>query len=768
MNANQDFLISKIKDGLKANNIQINNKTIINSACEIIVELINRNRNELLPFYEIVVKFCDNETEITDLLKKVISYGLVKTEYKGISLGLIKKLYCKALIKLLLKHLDSMAICNILMKNDFDDFQINLDQKILILKNCSSEFLNINVIDFARDNNLQGDLNLLFLKYLQIIKEKSKNLNKNDLEFIIKSIQIENDNLKLLILIFYFNKKNSFKGGYECISLTGKIQDLVRYELIDREYTEEVVELISSMSNLLVPSFLRLIKDINIKYLQDQHKYSTVLRNIATYMKMEDFLEIIQPINMKYHFKVLKGVSNVDISIFLDLYHSCAKMDNNIEYSGNYEFEKIYHGSAKMDNNIEYNGNYEFEKIEDKQIPYLLNCIPSFCNYCTDFQGNIGQFLGLLAHYLPSSFVFSGLEKLIHSHLQNINSSLKLGVPIPVEQSQTILSAVVNSKIIYNVLDSFIKSQDFNIDYLIGLLIKIDDIDIGEALSQFIMNPNQELTLFDPSYKIRLLDALRLLIFFTLKKDFNYDFISRLLQLCNDEIPIQKCAYRLLNSIYENGNTNICICELIFSLQANTKLPSIRNRLRLEYTILKKGCSHHIKPEVYERFYQEMMTNFKDGNGKCKTFIKSVLMDLKDNDQFINFLISYTSSANKDDKLLYGCVEACVFLLEANLSLAESLFEICYYSQEVVRDVLNGFSLLIRDEYIDRIFRVVDAYIEKFGKKFNKELKQFCIKLINKKIALSPKMKTLMSFRNKSGKSKEYEIIKKKDFKDLY
>jgi hypothetical protein len=99
-------------------------------------------------------------------------------------------------------------------------------------------------------------------------------------------------------------------------------------------------------------------------------------------------------------------------------------------------------------------------------------------------------------------------------------------------------------------------------------------------------------------------------------------------------------------------------------------------------------------------------------------------------------------------------------------NLFSAIVDISLYSQEVVKPILK-ILLFFNFEHNEKICMIIDAYINQFSKKYNKELKTFCIQAEQKGFPLTKAMKTLLKFKNKSGREKDIEVVNKPDFNKL-
>lgn len=751
-----EFLISKIKQALIATNLPINNETIIKSCCETILELINRNRTNYQDFYEIIADCISENTKLTEYLKKTINFGLLSNDSYLTVLKIIKALISfgnesEDLMKIITKHIlnnpDHKGACNIIAKTFSKKYfnTFSLDLKTIIIKN-SMEYLDLDLIEFLRVNKTHKDSDAIIQRYLDLKRERSEVITTEDLNFIVEII--ETGSLKFLINIFYFNKNNFYKNRKDqIIKFNDKLLNLVRFEVLEKDLDgkrfENIMELFSLVSNFLLPCFSLLIKEINLKFLAGENRLCSVLRNIASYIKVEEFLDIIEPLNIKKHSQILKGLSNIDLSVFVDIYNT-----------------------------------YANDETDSSSIHYILLFLPGFCNYCTDFNENIYQVLEIFKIHLPNACIFNSLEKLIFSHKQNLNENLCLNNPIPKEDSVKILSAIKDSKIIFNIINCY---SEHPIDSLLEIMIDVSGLNIFPVLYRNIVdisydfNDNNISCIEYENIKFNLYDSLRLMVFYVKNNLFHIDFISRIMDLCSSpESSIQKKAYSLLCSIYKYGSSTVCICDNLFtSLERTVQGPSLGGRIMLEYTILNKGCKTHIPTiktdEMIYKFYTELVKGTNKGNIKCRKILSDIIYDLKENLLFIDFIKLNTTPSCPDPDLLIGLIETISCLIDfKSFDDYDLLFNTSMYSQDVIKPFLIVFTKILDESNKERIFSIVDNYIEKFFKKFNKQLREFCIFVGKKNINLSSKMKTLLRFKNKGGKTGDIEVVEKKDFSVLF
>lgn len=823
---NQEALLCKIKEVLIAKKKQVTEYNVVEACCETIIELVNRKRDDYLELLEIVFNFvlnsasCAKKQFITRNFVKMLSvsiaqhskvvFSILKSLLKNeIGSKISSKTEFGEIFKFLLENIKSQGASNLLAKHfnlaEYFD-SLSYDQKGHHLRN-SIEILNREVDCYelikgycsSKNNENNNDI---ILQYLDTRSNSSRDpkslkdeyykpLDNQTLLEIVSLIYPDSDcNLKILIHILKLNKKNfiiqkSSKSNsqnlFSDIKSSDKLFELIRHELIDGSNTEnDLLEFVSLLSDFILPTFIPLISEINSMFLQ-QNLYSTLLRNIASYIQLEDFIEIIQQIDINKHFQVFKSISNADLSVFTNLY-------------------KAHFGLLKLE--IEKTSDDCFYNciVKEDSLDYLLSCLPGFCNYCTDNFDNIENIIKIFGFHFSShkNAILSALERLIISHSSNLSDCLVLRNPIEKETSLKILESIKKSNLLDRIFIDFVNNKNFSHFSLISTLFDMHQVDLSGIIIPAIMLGNPAcISVLHESVILSIGDSLRLLPFFCKGKYFDFDFISRLVELCSSsEFDIQKRAYFLLYTIYSNSSTPVCICDMLYSsLEHSATSPSARNRMMLQYCILKNGCKDckiDSSLDHNSKFFKAMVKSLRIGNAKCKKFAKEIIVEIMEDCNFRQFLVSHSVKTNPDPVFLAGCVECIAFILDHILlnqeyvlskqnnefevglfknELFNLLLSVSCYSQEIVRTTLKIFEMVLCVEdfssFIPEILKTVDGYVLTFSKKYNRELKNFCISAERQGLPLTKPMKTLLKFRNKSGIPKEYQVVKKKEFSEM-
>lgn len=796
----QEMLISKIKKALINNKSPISNENIIVACCTTIIEMNNRNRYDFDELLSIILNYIQENVPISinsKIFLKTISiginnhyklaYSILKTIFKMYLSVIDNNNFTEAmdLLEILIKNIHNIGISNLIVKYYNMDLYFNkltFEQKKTLLTN-SIELLDqkINYIEFLKNTQTSNNNNLV-LKYLEYKNANQSDLTNEDLCELIELIFPDSDdNLRIILEILSFNKKNFLKNKHKkekIVSIfSSKFIDLIRHEVIEVTHDEcQLTDLWSLLSDFVLPYFINLISEMNNIFIE-KGSYSNILRNIISYIEFEEFVDIIQLIDIKKHFQIFKGISNVDLNVVVSLYKKY--INTPLDYSKTEEFQCI---------------------CEEDSFDYFMTCLPSFCFYCTDNYDNIDNLLKNFYNHIftHNTVICSALEKLIVSHQSNLKDNLILKHPIDKEVSKLILIKIRNSDLFQLILKGFITNKNADYNFLLQLLIELHRFDFFENIISVILSG--EPAVFKLQYNscilsehINLYDGLRLLPFFIKDRILDYDIISRIVELSSSKEPdIQKKAYNLLYFIYKNRRTSICICELLYSsMEQSVNSSSERNRIMLQYTILQHGCENckiDKSLDIKSKFLTELLKNFRIGNSKCKKYIKECILEIFEDQYFREFLLNHINKNNADYVILNGCVDCMVFLMEhmnheyfkstsndIQLKFQEDAFRallsIGTYSCEVIKPMLKLFSSALAFKnfncFIPDIFEVVDSYILQYSKKYNFELKNFCILCEKYNLGLTKTMKTLLKFKNKSGKPKEFSVLKKVDFNEM-
>lgn len=795
MNRNQ--LEDKIKNVLISKKTEPSAENIVNACFETVIELIERKQKGSIDLnfetlLEVILKMkCFKLTAMTiKALRMIIKMhpstvcNILKWHYLTINNFQLQNFNDNSLdsqlFNLLISHSNSICISNLIAKNyDINGF-FNLcdeEQQTNLLANSMSAFgSHIDVLSFIK--NSKSSKNNVILSYLQF---RSNNpLNSDEIKEISQFVASDSpQNYQILILLFEFNRRNISKSkicpvdnGLVTI-FTPHLLELTRYEIIESERDENsLIELLSLLSDSLLPHFIPLIKEINQKFLAE-NKFQKLLRNLISYIKIEEFAEIVQNVDISKHFIIFKGLSNVDLSVFIELY-SIARIGT--------EFESL---------NLDLSKSAGFPCIasEEDALDCVISCLPSFSYYCTDYFMNIKNLILILkAHFQThKNVICSTIERIVQSHKSNLTNLLTMNNPITLEDSKSILLHLKQSNLVFDLLNLFTESNNSDSQVALQLMIELTGIDYSSEAINVILNDSND---------VSICNALRILPFFINGKKFDFDFISRILELASSsQNDMQKKAYNLLSCIYDNSATSVCICDLLYStMKQSAASPALKNRLMLQYSILKKGCpgcgnsngndDSGSSLNNFGKFITELIKNLKSGNAKCKKFITELVIEFSNNNDFINFIIYNLSKKNTDISILCGSLECCLILAEhftGNQQYLEinkdcSLFlnqifpviiEVSLYSQEVVKPILKILKFFNSEEFQNKISITIDSYIHQFSKKYNRELKEFCIDAEKKGFPLTRPMKTLLKFRNKSGRSKDIPVVNKPDFNKL-
>lgn len=785
MRGSGDDLISEIKHALASMGTEPTPASIVEACCETIVELDSRGRREYKELLDIIEMFSSSIRLSRNFVKAVSAainhhycavLSILRAYFKDRTVPIDQEARSevKALFQMLIKHSEHKGVSNLVARHFSGCFdECSVEQKVGILKN-SLEILGdcIDAIDFMVSNEVES--NALILSYLEYNANGSISCEK--LRKIVDLVTPESsENLKILTRVLMFHRQNmarsKVQGQGSTTLFSRKLFDLVRHEVMDAHAPKELEELVSMMSDMVLPGFSPLVREMNERFLSGA-PFSGLLRNIASSMKIEEFIEIIQPIDIRMHYQVLRGISNVDLGVFVGLYKT---------FSKNTEFSQL---------DLDYARSETFCAVSSpgNALDCLMACLPSFCYYCSDYKDNVGNIIRILKAHLPThrSFVCSAIERLVQSHLTNVSGTLHMGNPVERSESAHILDSIRQSGIFHELLQAFLESKSTECDTALGMVANLCHVDVSSWVVPVIMG--------DSHASISLYDSLRLMPFFIGGKVFEFDFISRLAELCcSAEVDIQKRAYYLLYCIYSATGTDACICDILYSsMERSVSLPSKKNRIMLCHAILKKGCRRcGVDHASTEKFLTELVKSAGVGNAKCRKAVRDIVNEMADDSVLREFMLTHTVKEIQDPSLLCGCIECAGFILDHMCNnqeyiashgpdeqdnafvrdLLAGLVSVSLYSQDVVKPILRIFTSSLEtracEAFIPEMLRVVDTYVLQFSKKFNRDLRNFCIAAEDAGCALTKAMKTLLRLRNKSGRPKEFLVVPRQEIGEM-
>lgn len=735
-------LHNKISDLLKSSGQNASANEIIQSCIQTVMKLYEQdNKVKVQNLLEIIVSYREHiiySEALFTLLNTVID------DYTSLSQSIIKSCITNStdfdsdkLKEFLIDHSKYNGIRYILRKfYKIDTSRLTNTTKPNM---THSEFFSMISLKNLDDNKI-------ILEFLQ----KNENLDTKSLNLIVEAMLDQDPhNFNILNYIFISNKRNinisKLKNQIDCIEITPKLQDLVSCEVLNENNGElEIKEFIVLLSDILIPSFIPLIKFINDVFLE-KNKFAGVLANIVKYITIEKFLDIVNPIQIEKHYTIFKSLSNFDISIFFDFYNA-------------------------------------YVNESPTAFACVISCFPAFCNYCTDNGNNIDKLFSIINNYVKSNLVTVcvGLERMIHSHTLNISNNCILDNPISKDDSIRILSSLKNYGIISTIIDAYLESDNTDCEQSLQVIIRFSGIDYSEMLSSVIKSGVD-------SPQISLSNALRLMVFFIERWKYDYSLVYELLQLCHSsEHLLQKRAYMLLYLIYGSRKC-VCICDLLFTSKNSLMHASAaKNRLMLLCAIARQGCLECKADDMEFKIYSELVRYCKKGNTKAKKYAKDVIIELSSNPNLISYILNNINQHLEDLELVCGCLEAAQILLEyiqsinnsEEDSLALSLDKDFAYnlflrvaplameSEAVVKQLLRifetMFSMSITPEMNEKLIEIINRYIVSYGKRFNRELR-FCISSAQRnKYKISREMGVFLRFKNKSGKPKDIQVLKNK------
>ncbi|KAI5169818.1 hypothetical protein PAEPH01_1023 [Pancytospora epiphaga] len=749
-------LHNRILSAITANNLTCDATTIVKSLCEAILKLMaNRQTDKIKSMLEIIIAYRENIT-YGELLYKVIEISLPM--YSSLSLSILKSCIKND------SNTDRQKFINLLLENTaIPDCKYVLARYLGVSKTETATITPVEGVSL----NVQSIQNTdEFLAILSTLPSESSETNEFIYEYLgkiesMELVELQNigrvllrghkRNLDILCYIFSFYRKlvnnNNIRRHTEHVKgpceplLTPKIIELVRHEVVEASHPEPRIEsFVALFSDLLFPSFIPMISAVNELFIFEG-KYLGLLKNIVKYVGVEEFIEVVKPLQMEKHYKILRSVSNCDLETFISLY-----------------------------------SQYDCEaKATSRNC--LVSCLPGFCNYCTDYSENIDKTISILKGAFKTfrNVACVALEQLIHSHTLNMQSKLVLDNPIPREMSVRILEAVKNSNIINDLISVFIQTTNNECDTVMEMMVSLTGQDLSSELSQVIKNP-------ECNSNIRLYDALRLMVFFVNRWTYDYDLISELLRLrSSPENNVQKKAYFLLNALC-SSHSMPCFCDLLFN-DSMVHSSSTRNRLLLLHTIVRKGCINCKCENMLEKFFSELVRHSKDGNVKSRKFTKEIITQLAGNIEFRRYLLSIIARETEDQGLIGGGISASVILLgviggeyrneacemdvttyEFVKALLSRISQVSFNSDAFIKEIIQIYTLVFNmksySAFADDAIFIISKYITRYHKKFNSELRECCFAAKRKNYTLSKEMVTHLRFKNRADEPKDIQVLK--------
>ncbi|KAI4291589.1 hypothetical protein PAPHI01_0863 [Pancytospora philotis] len=623
-----------------------------------------------------------------------------------------------------------------------------------------------------------------FVAHLEAAAEKSESLNEPLVEYLKNTGSLSNEEIlriiasvplgsslshEALVLLLGFNRRN-------CAAHQSLMARDLEAEPLPSIFTSEFAEMLSNHVRKLgdaekkVEDFVSLFwDDLYPRFasmvtgfcdsFREQGLFVSLLRKILNRVGLDVFLELIEPMDLKKHALLLRGINNCDIDSFLDL----------------------------------YNGLREDGKLDE--VGHLLSCLPSFCNYCTDHSERADELMQVLKAHVRTqrNFVCAAIERLIHSHRLNLTSTLVLPSPIPREHSVRILSALKACGLFDGVAEAFLDTDNNECDRALEMMVELTGADLAEELAGVILRP-------ETSRGISLYGALKLMTQFAHKWRYSYDLIAELLQLRHSaENNIQKRAYYLLSALCSAQQVP-CFCDLLFS-NAAVHPCATRNRLMLLHAIARRGCADCKCENMQERFFAELTKYAKNGNVKARKFAREIVLELVNHAAFRAYLLAVLNVAAEDQDLVNGVLEAVHILLEhiggnqeyqlkhglvadgepvvdtenpvcvANTEFINALFgriaQVGFSSEELVRQTIRNFCLMYSvaacRHLSEEISALLSKYIVKYNKKFNRDLRDAVYAAKEGGHRLTKEMSLLLKFKNKGGAPKEIQVLKNRN-----
>jgi len=780
MDKTESNLLTTIKSVLLSKNISPTPLNIANAGLETVVRLHSKGGSDFKDLLDTVAStgaFALNETALKALRLTLSSNSLswcsilkhfLQSRPHPVAISDFPELF-----KLLVDNLKSKGISSLVTKS----FQISgclhicdLETTVQLLSNCMGAlFDTFDAVEFIACNSLESaTVNTILLSYLRVNDDRNGHIGTKTLLKIIGCMSpLQPGTLEMLILLLTCHKNNVLRLKEKESIFTPKLVEIIRNEVLEAEHPDnELAPLISLLSGSILPVFTSLLVEVNEKFLTDR-KHLKLLQNMISYITIQDFADVVGSVDIQKHCAVFKGLSNVDLSVFFGMYRA---------YTRGTEFEQL---------DLDYTKANPIVCIHTvaatDAINCLLSCLPSFCYYCTDQYGNAENLIKILEHHVNThpTVVAAAVEKLIYSQSSNLTDVLHLNNPINRSESANLLTALRESVVLHGLVQRFIQCDTFECASALQMLIRLCGVDMSGQIIPVILGDEQS--------TLSLHGALRLMIFFVECNTFDFDFISRLLELCSSPEPgLQKKAYQLLCSIYSMRRTSVCICDILYtSLAKSLNISAGKQRLELLATIIKNGCKDckiESRERMVDKFVSEVVQGLVVGNVKRRKMAKEVVVEMAGDEYFLRYLLEYVFRKTNDTTLMCGCVVAAQELLEhASVecydggldkeAVIRALMSVATHSQQVAKYAIKAFGFIVtRPElggFYGEMSKAVEAYISQFSRKMNAELKEFCIRAQKAGQPLSRSMKGLLRYRNKGGKGGDVLLVKKTEFNDL-
>ncbi|KAG5859554.1 hypothetical protein KMI_06g10800 [Encephalitozoon hellem] len=563
--------------------------------------------------------------------------------------------------------------------------------------------------------------------------------------------------LKIFSLLAEKDLVISLRTGMHLMRLEGSLKKEVVKEICEAKLkNDQIYEFIRSIRHILVPEFMDLIRHMARCFVEGDDRYRFSLGAIAGIVGLEDLFLVLEdiPIEMGTWAPIIRCSSNGDISFFIKLY-------NEIEETK---------GAGSIDKTI------------------LLNCLPAFCNYGTDRNNSIKALLQIMKANMANVNVFSsictGLRKLIHSHENNIKNSLILRSPIPLDESQRILSSIQESAIALDILSMALTRSSDELDQTLFKLLETNDFGVSHRIFQYILlYPQIESVSFGSWNLAGISDALKVARYFVPAMGCDFEFYSKLMELSlSEDGCVQKRSYQLLYYMKQYQKIDLCICDTLFSheIDEKTRDCSQKWRISLIYSIYTMGCKcfPSRKKEYLNKMLPMLIIGLKTGNAKTKRICSENLEELISGfcDPDFDFYLRLVTAGMGSENVVLRCgiLEASVLLMENHKErlpqeFIQSIYDACLCTsklgREVVPHVLKLLSILVEiyPTNLQGCLDTLELYADRFRRRHSKDIQSIVLKLMNRDVEVPKSLKALLKEKRIRRPLPTLQITKKND-----
>jgi len=590
-------------------------------------------------------------------------------------------------------------------------------------------------------------------------------VNGDVFEYVVSELEdlFEMEHLrggKLLMVFSMLSEKDLgefLRSGRHMMKITAGVKCAIRREFEERKLdNEQVYEFVRSIRHLLGSEFLGLVRVMGEKYIEGDNKYQFILGAVAVMMGIEELLGMYEEglIDVERWAPVIRASCNSDVSFFLKLYKGVSKKEGK--------------NSIKM--------------------CVLLNCLPAFCNYCSDHYGMVGEFIDVMKTSLGNrnavSSVYNGLNRMIHSHQGNVKGGLVLRNSIAVEDSKRILEAIFSSGIGLEILCMENGEGSEEMDVLLQRLFEVDDYGICEKVREYVVcHPRIESIGVGRWNLGGICDVLKVARYFIGRMQSDFEYYGKLIEFVQrSESGVQKRAYQLLCCMKKSQKIDLCICDSMFSHEAvdGLKESSLRWRIQLLYEIYKNGCGcfNERRKEYFNKMVPALVVGMTAKNVKARKASEECLRELVailDEELFELYCkMLYVGMRSESVELRCGILEAMACLIEEHSErLGDEyigrMYEECVCTsrlgKEGILHVLRFVDVLIGVCKIDYsgCIEILELYTDNFKRKYVEEIKQVVRKLIAKGVELPNKLVKILNERKRRTAVPRLQITKKND-----